>query len=141
MLFVLVFGPVLAYFVHQRMTEPSYPLRGASAAHYLRTHTFSPDPVTRVACTTNACQIWFAAESATGLHGADMELALDANTTSFWGGDGGVTSVGRWTFHLRTRDGVLSAACTTGQAQHLGDESSFTKAELNRWCPSFWVPR
>src|SRR5262249_44877483 len=134
------FGPVLAYFVYQRATETTYPLHGASVARYLRAHPFAPDPVSRAACTKNACKIWFHANSASGFHGAPGELSMDAYVTSFWAANGGAIGVGRWTFRLQTRTGVLSAACTTTQAQHLNDGPRFTTAMLNRWCPSFWTP-
>ena len=136
---LLVFGPLLAAVVDEHINEPPVtPLRGAAAASYLTsTWRATPDPMTRVRCGTDACEVWLRPYEESGLHGAYVALTMDTFLVS---GALGMTTISHWTTHLQTRAGTITAACSTTQAQRLDQGPSMTKAVLERWCPTFFVP-
>lgn len=135
----LLFGPVLVYFLYESTAGPTYAPQ--NTARYLTdTWRGTPDPMTRVRCDSNSCEVWLRPQDDQGSHGAYMALTMDTYLVSGALGAPGYTPIVHWTTHLVTRAGTLTAACTTTQAQQLSDGPSMTKAILERWCRTFWMP-
>ena len=120
-----------------RLTAPPVNRQGSAAAAYLVNWTQTVNRKQRVSCAADVCTVWLLGGNQ-GPRTMYLSLGSDLGFFTSDSGPGHPTNIRQWTFHLTTTRGVLTARCTTDQANRI--EGTISPALVKRWCPTSWVP-